>query len=154
MPLPDEALNVDGGCNCGAIRYRVAIPAVAERPLHPLAPLGAPVPMPFLALDHCNDCRRATASLLPAWLCALIEMCSVSLVVASAATLAPKADAREGQAEERRSPWTPATHIIVASALALVLQAVWHQRRLHCRYAGRLSRHAGYHVRLRRPPSP
>ncbi|KAK3201493.1 hypothetical protein GRF29_185g1172742 [Pseudopithomyces chartarum] len=109
MPLPAEALSVDGGCNCGAVRYRVAIPALGDRPLHPLAPAEDPVPMPFLALDHCNDCRRATASVLPAWLCAPIDMCSVSLVPASSPTLATKAAAREGQPEEQRGPWIPAT---------------------------------------------
>jgi hypothetical protein len=113
MPLRKDALTVDGGCNCGAVRYRVAIPALDERPLHPLAPAGAPVPLPFLVLDHCNDCRRATGSLLPAWLCAPINMCSVSLVSATSATLAPKAAARDGQAEERRDPWVPATSAFV-----------------------------------------
>ena len=83
MPLPDEALRIEGGCNCNAIRYRVDIPTKDKRPLHPLAPTEAPVPMPFLALDHCNDCRRATASILPAWVCAPLDMCSVSLVAAA-----------------------------------------------------------------------
>jgi hypothetical protein len=115
MPLPNNALTIDGGCNCGAICYRIAIPALAERPLHPLAPDASPVPLPFLALDHCNDCRRATGSLLPAWLCAPIDMGSVSLVRASSATLAPKAAAREGKAEERRGPWTPASDVFVPS---------------------------------------
>jgi hypothetical protein len=115
MPLPVEALRVEGGCNCGAIRYRVAIPAQAERPLHPLAPTGAPVPMPFLVLDHCNDCRRATGSVLPAWLCAPLDMCSVSLVAASSATLAPKAAAREGQAKEQNGLWTPAGAVFTST---------------------------------------
>lgn len=116
MPLPDEALHLEGGCNCGAVRYRVAIPIRAERPLHPLAPAEAPVPMPFLVLDHCNDCRRATGSVLPAWLCAPLDMCSVSLVAASSATLAPKAAAREFQTEEQRGPWTPAVKIFSSTA--------------------------------------
>ncbi|KAF2115244.1 hypothetical protein BDV96DRAFT_646258 [Lophiotrema nucula] len=111
MPLPDKALSVDGGCNCGAVRYKVAIPALEDRPPHPLAPAGASVPLPFLVLDHCNDCRRATGSLLPAWLCAPIEMCSVSLVRASSSSLAPKASDREGQPEEQRGPWTPASAV-------------------------------------------
>ncbi|KAL5118939.1 hypothetical protein ACEQ8H_003068 [Pleosporales sp. CAS-2024a] len=116
MPLPDEALGVDGGCNCGAIRYRVAIPARAQRPLHPLAAAGAPVPMPFLAMDHCNDCRRATASILPAWLCAPLDMCSASLVAASSATLAPLAAARDGQAPEPAGAWLPAAAVFTAAA--------------------------------------
>jgi hypothetical protein len=111
MPLPDNALSVEGGCNCGAVRYRLDIPMLAERPLHPLAPKETPVPMPFLVLDHCNDCRRATGSLLPAWICVPIDMAFASLTRTSSATLAPKAAARGGQAEERRGPWTPASDI-------------------------------------------
>ena len=116
MPLPDEALRIEGGCNCNAIRYCVDIPTRDERPLHPLAPTEAPVPMPFLALDHCNDCRRATASILPAWLCAPLDMCCVSLVASSSATLAPKAAAREGQAKEQGGPWTPAADVFTPTA--------------------------------------
>jgi hypothetical protein len=111
MPLPDEALTVDGGCNCGAIRYRVAIPPLAGRQLHPLSPVMDPVPLPFIVLDHCNDCRRATGSLLPAWLCAPIDICSVSLVTASLATLPSKAAARQSQPDEQHGPWIPAAVI-------------------------------------------
>ncbi|KAF2819251.1 hypothetical protein CC86DRAFT_149193 [Ophiobolus disseminans] len=111
MPLPDEALSIDGGCNCGAIRYRVAIPVLADRSLHPLSPAKTPVSLPFLVLDHCNDCRRATGSLLPAWLCAPINICSVSLVPASLATLASKAAARQGQSDEQHSLWTSAADV-------------------------------------------
>jgi hypothetical protein len=111
MPLPDEALSIDGGCNCGAVRYRVDIPPLADQPLHPLSPTGTPIPLPFVVLDHCNDCRRATGSLLPAWLCAPIDICSVSLVPASQATLAPKATVREGQPAEQHTRWSPATDV-------------------------------------------
>jgi hypothetical protein len=111
MPLPDKALTIDGGCNCGAVRYCVAIPPLADRQLHPLSPAKTPVPLPFLVLDHCNDCRRATGSLLPAWLCAPIDICSVSLVPASLATLAPKAAARQYQPDEQHGPWTSAADV-------------------------------------------
>lgn len=62
MPLPEDATIVNGGCNCGAVRYRVAVPQLAGQPLHPLSPAGARVLLPFLALDYCNDCRRVTGS--------------------------------------------------------------------------------------------
>lgn len=117
MPLPDEPLLINGGCNCGAIRYRVAVPSLVERPLHPLAPAESPVPMPFLALDHCNDCRKATASILPAWVCAPMAMCSVSLVAASKATRATKAAEREGHGEEQREPWIPAADAFTPDSL-------------------------------------
>ena len=117
MPLPREALVINGGCNCGAVRYRVAVPTLADRPLHPLAPAESPVPMPFLALDHCNDCRKATASILPAWVCAPMDMCTVSLVAASRAMRATKAGARAGQPEEQRDPWIPAKNVFTPDPL-------------------------------------
>lgn len=115
MPLPDDALTVDGGCNCGAIRYRVSIPPKADRPFHPLSPEKTPVTLPFLILDHCNDCRRATGSLLPAWLCAPIDICSVSLVPASLASLARRAAARHGQPEEESGPYISAADVFTSS---------------------------------------
>ncbi|KAF2998010.1 hypothetical protein E8E13_007413 [Curvularia kusanoi] len=118
MPLPDEALRIEGGCNCNAVRYRVDIPTKDERPLHPLAPAESPVSMPFLALDHCNDCRRATASILPAWLCAPLDMCSVSLVATSSASLAPNAAVRKEQAKEQSSQWIPAADAFIPTAAA------------------------------------
>jgi hypothetical protein len=115
MPLPDEALTIDGGCNCGAVRYHVAIPPLADRQLHPLSHAGTPVPLPFLVLDHCNDCRRATGSLLSAWLCAPIDICSMSLVP-SLATLAPKAAARQCQPDEQHGPWISAADVFTPTA--------------------------------------
>ncbi|KAI9714896.1 MAG: hypothetical protein M1820_000185 [Bogoriella megaspora] len=76
--LPDHAFDLHGGCNCGAIRYRISIPSISERPVHPLSPDGS-IRFPFSTTDHCNDCRRATGSILPAWLCLPASMLSVSL---------------------------------------------------------------------------
>ncbi|KAF2648431.1 hypothetical protein K491DRAFT_612767 [Lophiostoma macrostomum CBS 122681] len=118
MPLPNHALRIEGGCNCLAVRYSVKIPELAKRPIHPLAPTKAPVPLPFLVLDHCNDCRRATGSLLPAWLCAPIDMASVSLVHASSATLARNAIDRKNQAEEQRGAWEPALDVFTSTPSA------------------------------------
>lgn len=119
MPLPDAALTINGGCNCGAIRYRVAIPPLADRPLHPLSPAGSPVSLPFLAIDHCNDCRRATGSILPAWLCAPIDICSVSLVPASKSTLAPKAASRQDQPDEQHGAWNLASEIFTPTSTSI-----------------------------------
>lgn len=112
MPLPDDAPRIEGGCYC------VEIPALTERPLCPLAPTEAPVSMPSLAIDHCNDCRHATGSVLPAWLYAPLDICSITLVAASCATLAPKAAAREGQAQELSSSWLLAANIFATSPVS------------------------------------
>ena len=34
--------------------------------------------MPFICTDMCNDCRSATSSLIPAWICVPAEMVSLS----------------------------------------------------------------------------
>ena len=101
MPLPDHPLTIHGGCNCGAIRYvalqpsilriltliraryKVAVPSHTDRPLHPFSDAqskGGEVRLPFIAIDHCNDCRRATGAVLPHWFCAPIEIVSGSAV--------------------------------------------------------------------------
>lgn len=69
MPLPDNPLTLNGGCNCGAIRYQIQIPTQSERPLNPLSPADGKLTFPVVLTDHCNDCRKATASILPTWIC-------------------------------------------------------------------------------------
>jgi hypothetical protein len=68
MPLPDEALTLTGGCNCGAVRYRIAVPPKDQRPASwSYGPhyddsdpkLGR---VPCVASCYCNDCRRATGA--------------------------------------------------------------------------------------------
>ncbi|KAL7954528.1 hypothetical protein V8C34DRAFT_294143 [Trichoderma compactum] len=34
MPLPHEPITIHGGCNCGAVRYRINVPSFEQRPLH------------------------------------------------------------------------------------------------------------------------
>ena len=65
MSVPSEATTVTGGCSCGAIRYRITIPEASQRPSLPFAPPEAGLQMPYSTTCHCNDCRRASASLLP-----------------------------------------------------------------------------------------
>ena len=109
MPLPAEAITVQGGCNCRAIRYRVEIPALNDRPLNPyltMRPSGkkqddgekvqqrdrrepsaekaeSTPRMPMLATDHCNDCRRATGSILPFWMATPLGMVSAAITASS-----------------------------------------------------------------------
>jgi len=80
MPLPPEAITIAGGCNCAAIRYRVSIPALSQRPPHPTSDPSSqdPVHLPFVCIDHCNDCRRATGSLLGVVLCSPTSFVEIS----------------------------------------------------------------------------
>ena len=74
MPIPPQSFHFEGGCNCGAVRYQVDVPAAADRPLR--APVGdqqGEVRLPMIFTDHCNDCRRATGSMLPVWITADIS---------------------------------------------------------------------------------
>ena len=108
MPLPDHPLTVQGGCNCGAIRYKVQIPVVSERSLHPLSDSknkATEVHLPFIAIDHCNDCRKATGSILPYWLCSPIDYVTVSYTPRTSADLT-------GEKEPMAEPtWYPAADI-------------------------------------------
>ncbi|KAJ8066069.1 hypothetical protein OCU04_005161 [Sclerotinia nivalis] len=88
MPLPSTPLTIHGGCNCRTLHYRLQIPQVSERPLYPYCckaqsasqsesksgdeykdESGEEVRLPMIAIDLCNDCRRATGSILPIWIC-------------------------------------------------------------------------------------
>lgn len=76
MPLPDHAINLSGGCNCGAIRYRINIPEYAQRPPHPDS--TGEIRFPLVAMDHCNNCRKATGAIIPTWMCVPANMLSIS----------------------------------------------------------------------------
>jgi len=75
MPLPKEAFTIRGGCSCSAVRFRITVPDFAERPIHysiepSEAAAGDPATphLPVVVTDHCNACRSATSSILPAWI--------------------------------------------------------------------------------------
>jgi hypothetical protein len=69
MPFPKSAFTIQGGCNCEAIRYTVNVPEFAFRKQNPYRTPGTPpdgdLRIPMVAVDHYNDCRRATGAILP-----------------------------------------------------------------------------------------
>lgn len=114
MPLPPHPLAIHGGCNCQAIRYRVEIPALSERPIHPTASREKDheeVRLPFVCICHCNNCRRATGSILPFFICSPIAIVSTSCLPRS--TSSDQLDAAKvgGDSYEARGPWVSATTV-------------------------------------------
>ncbi|ETN44982.1 uncharacterized protein HMPREF1541_09858 [Cyphellophora europaea CBS 101466] len=72
--LPSTPLTLTGGCHCGAARYTIAIPALADRPRIPNAlptPTSAtssiPATFPIVTLDHCATCRHTTGAIVTCW---------------------------------------------------------------------------------------
>lgn len=84
MPLPDHSLTINGGCNCGAVRYRVNIPIHSQRPPNPYCGTPGSLPenekLPFICTDSCNDCRKGTGSVVPFWLITPTSMIEGSLL--------------------------------------------------------------------------
>ncbi len=111
MPLPDHPFIVHGGCNCRAIRYKISIPAVVSRPLNPYYVDGnnEGFRVPMVAIDHCNDCRRATGSVLPIWFATPIAYVTSSVIPRSAP--AAQLDAAKAGADEARGQWLPAEDV-------------------------------------------
>lgn len=115
MPLPEHSLSIRGGCNCRAVRYEIQIPPLSERPIHPYsdkAKSGEDVHLPMIAIDHCNDCRRATGAVLPLWFCSPINYITASLLRRSASSQHPTTKAAgDSDEEHRRGPWSSAEEI-------------------------------------------
>jgi len=82
MSIPEHSFTINGGCNCGSVRYKVNVPAFSDRPLLPYCDdhaLSEKERIPAVLIDHCNDCRRATGAMLPVWLVCLISFVDISL---------------------------------------------------------------------------
>ncbi|MCJ1300984.1 hypothetical protein MMC08_003783 [Hypocenomyce scalaris] len=113
MPLPDTPLTIHGGCNCRAIRYEINIPALSVRPLHPFS--HASVHIPFIAICHCNDCRRATGALTMAAICNPTEFVRISLLPRSS-PLPPLGKTRvEPPNDDAEREWIPAQEVFQPS---------------------------------------
>jgi hypothetical protein len=113
MPLPSHSLVVNGGCNCGAIRYKVSIPEIEKRPLHPSSTSSSEAHLPFVVIDHCNDCRRAIGGILPLWICSPIHMVTSSVVLRSTASLPADPSKRKDSSvqAEARTAWLLAADV-------------------------------------------
>jgi len=71
--LPETSFTLHGSCNCKAIRYVLPVPALQSRQIWIPASESAgqgDIRVPFFSIDHCNDCRQATGSLLNFWMVA------------------------------------------------------------------------------------
>ncbi|GJN72349.1 hypothetical protein PLICBS_006421 [Purpureocillium lilacinum] len=95
MPLPDQAFTITGGCNCGSVRYRIAVPSLADRP--PAFTLGADTDrpgaprVPHVVSCHCSDCRAASGQPSMAAIVAAAHMVTVSALSLSAEDAAAQA---------------------------------------------------------------
>ncbi|MCJ1244329.1 hypothetical protein MMC30_001527 [Trapelia coarctata] len=118
MPLPPHPLVIHGGCNCKAIRYKVEIPALPDRPIHPTASKekdGEAVRLPLVCVCHCNDCRRATGSILPFFICSPIAVVSISCLPQTTPSDQLDAAKAGGDSHEARGPWVPASAVFKPS---------------------------------------
>jgi hypothetical protein len=76
MPVPKHPFSLNGGCNCGSIRYRLKAPQFEERPLSVYCDehaISEQRRFPLVLIDHCNDCRRATGCLTPIWIATIVS---------------------------------------------------------------------------------
>ncbi|KAH8646288.1 hypothetical protein BX600DRAFT_444091 [Xylariales sp. PMI_506] len=66
MPFPSEPITLRGGCQCGAVRWRMALPERSERARHVYFTPGseaADVRLPSAVVCHCDSCRLAVGSI-------------------------------------------------------------------------------------------
>lgn len=124
MSLPDEATTITGGCSCGAIRYRLAVPSIQDRPQHPMSPPSSGVRLPQALTCHCNDCRRATGSSLavsvidipaPMLTVSALSPSSESTIVSGRILDVMADDYDAGKADSNRPPYIPAMDVLRAT---------------------------------------
>ena len=85
--LPREALELNGGCYCQAIRYSIKIPPLEDRPAIPNA-LDTPIAaghsvktlFPLIGFDHCTDCRQSSGAIVQCWIICPTEWVKWSLL--------------------------------------------------------------------------
>ncbi|KAF5254132.1 hypothetical protein FANTH_1014 [Fusarium anthophilum] len=124
MPLPNEAVKVTGGCSCGAVRYRIDVPTLEDRPLNPLTPPAFGIKLPGAITCHCNDCRRSTSSFLavgildipaPMLTVSAMSPSSESDIVSGRILNVLSDDYDAAQADADRPPYIPAMDVLRAT---------------------------------------
>jgi hypothetical protein len=98
--LPKEPFKLHGGCFCKAITYTISVPSLESRPLinRPLKDLIGPQNevnerLPWIALDHCNTCRRISAAIVQAYLIIPLSWTQFTLLPRSVDPMAVPANA-------------------------------------------------------------
>ncbi|KAH6871788.1 hypothetical protein B0T10DRAFT_500189 [Thelonectria olida] len=161
MPLPDEANTITGGCSCGAIRYRIAIPPLESRHFSPMAPPSENSRLPQVMTCHCNDCRRATSTFLAI---AVIDLSAPMLTVsamsptsestiASGRMLDVMAEGYDVQkADSERPPYLPAMDVLRATDESKSWVRFFHSAtcgpEFSRSFCGRCGTHLCYHLKL------
>lgn len=113
MGLPKDAFELQGGCHCGAIRYRISAPEHGERPLHhsltkaPEPPSKDGPRMPYTGFCACQHCRRATGSVIYTMICCPISTVEVKVQARTGSDLAASSSSAH------LSPWQPADKIFI-----------------------------------------
>lgn len=110
MPsTPVTPFTINGGCNCGAIRYRITVPAHSERIPTPYRTPGADIEddddlrLPAFIICHCNDCRTGSSGIVLAAI--LADLYTVEARIAAAP------DKSDGPAHSESAEWKPASQV-------------------------------------------
>ncbi|KAH8602500.1 Mss4-like protein [Bisporella sp. PMI_857] len=84
--LPKAAVDLSGGCFCGAIKYVISIPPLASRPVIPTAKRkgfgqqnASTERLPLISLDHCDTCRRVSGAVIQCWFICPISWAKFSI---------------------------------------------------------------------------
>ena len=99
---------------CRAIRYKIDIPPVSQRPLRPGS--EKPTPLPYTIFCHCDDCRRATASLVLSGFFVPKDMVSVSLQSRSSPPPSKVSKALDPVYDDAIRSWVPASEVFAPVA--------------------------------------
>jgi len=162
MPLPDHPFLLTGGCSCGAIRYRIQVPQTSDRPPVPWVPPESKLTLPSSITCHCNDCRRASASILAA---GVLQIPGPMLTVSALSPSESEPEYHTGRildvmddaydaavADSQRPPYLPATDVLRAAGEQKTWLRFFHS--FNCGpnagrgFCGRCGTPLSYHFRL------